>query len=60
MKVKIIRSMVERKYMGKWQYKKAWLIVNEDDMDLVQPWFDTKAEAKLHVKMNGWEIIGEQ
>ena len=38
----------------------AWRIVDENGKDIIQPWFDTKTEARAFCKLQGIKLIEEK
>lgn len=51
----LVKDRVERysRNMGKWYFVNAWRIVDNDGEDMIQPWQNTKGEAKkLAEKLN--------
>lgn len=49
----------ERFNLKRGWFVNAWRIVNKDGDDLVQPWSNTKKEARETAKQLGIRILGE-
>ena len=37
----------------------AWRLVDKNARDAVQPWFDTKRQARNFCKLQGWNLVEE-
>ena len=58
----IRKGYLKKYYQEKFNRKrgwfvKAWRILDEHGNDIVQPWFDTKAEAMEYAKTNNIWIL---
>lgn len=51
---KIGYSRGARKIYGRWVT--AWRIVDEAGVDLIQPWFSHKGEARRYAEASGWRV----
>ena len=55
--VRLILDRKERFNLKRGWFVNAWRLVNSDGQDLVQPWFDTKGEARAYAKAEGWAVV---
>lgn len=55
-RVKVVRTVQESLRRKGTRMKTAWRLVDEHGQDVVQPWFDTKAEALAYAKGAGHEL----
>lgn len=56
--VYMIRDRQERiNSRGQGWFVNAYRVVDENNRDLVQPWFNTKGEAKKYAKTKGYHLI---
>lgn len=53
------RDRQERFNLRRGWFVNAWRIVDEDGRDLVQPWSNTKTEARAVCRELGYQLIGE-
>ena len=49
----------ERFNLKRGWFENAWRIVTEDGIDTVQPWFNTKTEARAYAKRQSIQLIEE-
>lgn len=52
----LVKGTQERFNLKRAWRGNAWRLTNEDGNDLVQPWFDTKTEAREFAKRRGWAL----
>ncbi len=53
------KDRMERYNMKRGWFVNAWRIVDENGVDMVQPWSNTKGAARETAKRLGIELIGE-
>jgi len=51
------KDKLERYNTRRAWFVKAWRIVNDKGQDMVQPWFNTKTEARKYAKETGLKLI---
>ena len=54
------KDRMERYNMKRGWFVVAWRIVDENGVDMVQPWSNTKGEARETAKRLGIELNGER
>jgi len=53
------RGGLEKLTKGRASVRRVWIVVDEDNKDVFQPWFDKKAEARQLCKENCIRLIEE-
>jgi hypothetical protein len=55
--VAIVPSRMERFNLTRGWFVTRWRIVDMQDVDIVQPWFDTRADAIQAAKDLGYSVV---
>lgn len=55
----IKRDRMERFNLKRGWFVDAWRLVSRTGEDLVQPWFETKTDAKAYARSAGIDVVGE-
>jgi hypothetical protein len=55
----LLKARRERFNIKRGWFVNAWRIVNDEGIDMILPWFDTKSEARKVAKSTGIVLLGD-